>query len=246
MSHHSQRTFLESCATSFPDYFKGKAVLEIGSGDINGSARQWFSEGRYVGVDVVPGSGVDVVGSGHEVKLGIGTFDVALSCECFEHNPFWRETLANMLLHLKPGGMFIVTCAAPGRPEHGTPRSIPSHSLSTQIAWTYYKNISKQDIEFALRDIPFKTEFRSFYRRSEADLYLLGFLAPIPFETSKKVSSLIPRWKSDKSLAERAFLAMSGILESNCYVSPYIIYRWHQALVRFYIAAKRRGKSSLC
>ena len=238
MSHHSQNVFLQSCAVAFPEYFNSTAVLEMGSADINGSTRHLFHGGKYVGVDLVPSLGVDVVGIGHEVRLGIGTFDVALSCECFEHNPYWRETLVNMLLHLKPNGMFIITCAAPGRPEHGTRRSQPSYSLSTQLSWSYYRNVSEQEIVRVLHDVPRKNAFRSFYRRSEADLYLIGVVDPVPMEVPDRLAQFTPRWKSDKSLAERAFLTISGILESHCYVSPYVICRCHRALARIYVAAK--------
>ena len=93
------------------------SVLEIGSYQVNedGRLRAIFSGCSYTGVDLVEGPGVDIVASGHEVNLPSDSFDVALSAECFEHNPLWRETFANMYRMTKPGGVVIITCASKGR-----------------------------------------------------------------------------------------------------------------------------------
>ncbi len=50
------------------------------------------------------GPGVDVVSSGHALDFPDETFDVTLSCECFEHNPYWLETFRNMHRMTKAGG----------------------------------------------------------------------------------------------------------------------------------------------
>ena len=51
---------------------------------------------------------------------------------------------------LKPGGLFLFTCATTGRPEHGTIRTAPSDSPFLQFVsaeWgDYYKNLTKEDI----------------------------------------------------------------------------------------------------
>ena len=65
----------------------GLRVLEIGSADINGSIRSFFPGSDYTGVDLSAGPGVDVVASGHELALPDRDVDLAISCECFEHNP---------------------------------------------------------------------------------------------------------------------------------------------------------------
>jgi SAM-dependent methyltransferase len=91
-------------------------VLEIGSYQVNESVslRSIFSGCSYIGVDSVEGPGVDVVASGHDVDLASDSFDVTLSAECFEHNPLWRETFANMYRMTKLGGIVITTCASRG------------------------------------------------------------------------------------------------------------------------------------
>ena len=59
MSHQSQLDFVRSLTVRFPIYFAGQKVLEIGSLDINGSIRQFFSGCEYIGVDLGEGNGVD-------------------------------------------------------------------------------------------------------------------------------------------------------------------------------------------
>src|SRR4051812_20469594 len=118
MAHENQFEFIRLVKQHFPTFFEGTSVLEIGSLDINGSVRNFFSAAKYTGVDVAPGRGVDEVGQGQLVGHPSGTFDVVISCECMEHNPFWVETVSNMFRMAKPGGLVIVSCATTGRAEH--------------------------------------------------------------------------------------------------------------------------------
>ncbi len=147
MAHHDQIRFFEIARAHFPEFFDGCDVLEVGSLDINGSVRGLFSGGRYVGLDVGPGPGVDVVCPGEEFDGPADSFDVVLSAECLEHNPNWRRTVENMLRLLRPGGLFLLTCAAPGRPEHGTRRTTPADSpLTVEAGSDYYRNLGARDL----------------------------------------------------------------------------------------------------
>ena len=83
----------------------------------------FFSNCEYIGVDIAEGPGVDVVCKGQNLQYESAAFDVVVSCECFEHNPFWKETFTNMVRMLKPGGICLITCATLGRKEHGTKRT---------------------------------------------------------------------------------------------------------------------------
>lgn len=78
-------------------------MLEVGSLDINGSVREAFSNCDYTGVDLELGPGVDLARQGQSVDFPTGHFDTTISVECLEHNPFWRETVANMLRMTRPG-----------------------------------------------------------------------------------------------------------------------------------------------
>ena len=171
--HRQQAQFVRQVKRVFPSHFRGVAVLEVGSFDVNGTIRPVFDATRYVGVDVAPGPGVDVVCSGHEYRSA-DRFDVAISTECFEHNPFYAETFLNMVRHVRPGGMVLFTCASEGRLEHGTPRSEPASSPgSANLFGDYYRNLTEAD--FADLDLSgLFSEHRFFRNRTSHDLYFVG------------------------------------------------------------------------
>lgn len=131
----------------------GRAVVEIGSYDLNGSAREVLQPGTasYVGVDWREGPGVDVVSLGHVYRPGNGqSFDVAVSCQALEHDPHWRATLARLVgLVASPDreGWVIVTCAGPGYVPHelDTAPPWPGHG-----AQPWYENRTKDEIRDAL------------------------------------------------------------------------------------------------
>jgi SAM-dependent methyltransferase len=147
MAHIEQMKFVETVKGEFPNYFLNQRVAEIGSLDINGSIRTFFESCDYTGFDVAAGAGVDRVTQGQLISELTGHYDVTISCECFEHNPYWVETFANMLRLTREGGLIIMTCATHGRPEHGTRRSDEySAPLGAQVGWQdYYKNLSSDD-----------------------------------------------------------------------------------------------------
>lgn len=168
MSHQSQLDFVARVKQQFPQYFRSRKVLEVGSLDINGSVRQFFDDCSYTGVDLGEGKGVDLVSKGEELTFPDNHFDVAISCECFEHNPEWVRTFANMVR--MTSGLIIMTCATTGRPEHGTRRTSPSDA---PFCGDYYRNLTEQNI----RDNCDLSKF-SLYQfstcSSPADLYFYG------------------------------------------------------------------------
>lgn len=144
MAHREQGEYIVSVKQRFPQFFKGGRVLEIGSLNINGTVRQFFDADEYIGVDVGEGPGVDVVMSGHEYD-DERKFDCVISCECLEHNPFWKETFLNMTRLCRRGGLVVFTCATTGRPEHGTERTTPQDSpLTIAKGWSYYENLTEE------------------------------------------------------------------------------------------------------
>lgn len=146
MAHSTQQDFILYIKDKFPNYFKNKKVLEVGSLDINGSMRSIFSDCEYIGIDVDEGNGVDIVCQGQEYDAPDESFDVCSSGECFEHNPYWAETFANMVRMCKSGGLVFFTCATTGRKEHGTTRTDSESSpLTVKIGWEYYRNLDEND-----------------------------------------------------------------------------------------------------
>lgn len=192
--HKEQIDFLDKIKNKFPNVFKDVKVLDIGSFNVNGNEKPWFENCDFIGLDIGPGEGVDVVCPANEYDAPDETFDTIISCECWEHNPFYKESIQNAIRMLKSGGYFIFTCATTGRPIHGTStqdkidkeRSItsqgnPSNNWKTmpnvsRENWDseYYKNITEEDIKkfLDMDSIFFDYEFE--VENNHCDLYFWG------------------------------------------------------------------------
>jgi len=146
--HDEQMNFCAKVKKEYPEYFKNKKVLDVGSLDVNGTNKRYFENCEYIGLDVAPGKNVDIVTPGHLYDAPDESYDTIISTECFEHDMYVDKTLKNIVRLLKSGGMFLFTCAAPGRDEHGTQRTRPEDSPLTATIneeWSnYYKNVSEK------------------------------------------------------------------------------------------------------
>lgn len=175
MSHPQQHEYVGSIQKLFPNHFHKKSVLEVGSLNINGTVKDFFTDCFYIGIDIGPGPGVDIVANGKDWNAPEATFDTVISCECFEHNPYWVETFTNMHRMCKPMGLIVVTCATEGRKEHGTRRSdYGSSPLTIDLGWDYYKNLTAQDFEdnFKMQDL--FSEYKFSTNDVSHDLYFWG------------------------------------------------------------------------
>lgn len=176
MSHPQQQAFVRRVREQFTEpYFQSvPRVLDVGSLDINGSNREEFaSSAHYIGVDVVPGKGVDLVAAAHTLAFRDGFFDTIISTECFEHDQHWRATLANIVRMLAPGGLFVFTCATTGRPEHGTLRSKPWDAPG--LPWpTYYRNLEEVHIRSAIEVDAIFASYEFEIGHETHDLYFWG------------------------------------------------------------------------
>lgn len=83
-------------------------TLEVGSYDVNGSVRQFFT-GPFVGVDMRPGPGVDHVAVASKLPFDDGEFGVVISTEMLEHDTRPWKSVAEMARVLRPGGILILT-----------------------------------------------------------------------------------------------------------------------------------------
>lgn len=176
MAHLEQAYFCEQVRSKFPRYFYNTAVLDIGSLDINGGNRQLFSNCLYIGVDLSIGKNVDFASPGHEIGLPDSSFDVVISTEVFEHDMHYSKTLNNIVRMLKPGGLFLFTCATTGRPEHGT-RATTQHDAPflEEAGWgDYYKNLTEDDIRQVLSIETFFKDFAFEINEKTHDLYFWG------------------------------------------------------------------------
>jgi SAM-dependent methyltransferase len=170
MSHQSQLDFVAYVKSLHPNSFENSSVLEIGSLDINGSIRQFFTNCNYIGVDLGVGPGVDLIAKGEDLTFDDGRFDVCASCECFEHNEHWMETFINMHRMTKTNGLIFFSCATTGRPEHGTIRTSPADA---PFCHDYYRNLTEQDFSLlSLNEMFIQYEFLE--KHPPHDLYFVG------------------------------------------------------------------------
>lgn len=168
MSHPAQMVFVGSVRDRFPELFKNRKVLEIGSLNINGTIRVFFENCIYTGVDLGAGPGVDLVARGEDLEFPDASFDVVASCECFEHNPQWAKTFDNMTRMSRK--LVFFSCATTGRPEHGTRRTSP---YDAPFCGDYYDNLTEADFRrrcdlSAYEDFEFSTNAQA------RDLYFWG------------------------------------------------------------------------
>jgi SAM-dependent methyltransferase len=175
MAHFQQQKFVEAARSLFPEFFERTRVLEVGSWSYNGSIRELFESCDYVGADVAPGNGVDIAVAGQDLAFPTASFDLVITCECFEHNPFWLETFVNMTRMLKPGGLFVLTCAGTGRGEHGTSRTGVAGSLAAREQHAdYYRNLTRSDFTRRVDLGAHFSHHRFFDNRYSKDLYFVG------------------------------------------------------------------------
>src|SRR4051812_1784880 len=108
MAHPQQQFFVGGVKQFLPEFFTDQRVLEIGSLNLNGSVREFFTNCAYVGLDIGEGRDVDVVCPGEDYGERADSFDVVISCEAMEHNAQWRKTWLNTLRLVKPTGLVIM------------------------------------------------------------------------------------------------------------------------------------------
>lgn len=175
MSHSQQRFFIESVRNKLPQYFSNTNVVEIGSLNINGTVRDFFNKCVHIGIDVGPGPCVDVVCLGHQYDMPNGTFDVGISCECFEHDQYWNLTFDNIIRLVKQNGLIIFSCATTGRKEHGTINNEPQSSpLTVENGWSYYRNLTEQDFKEKFNFDKLFSEYQFSSDNFACDLYFWG------------------------------------------------------------------------
>ncbi len=161
MSHPRQQKFCNAVRSLYPSYFHDTKVIDAGSLNINGTNRSLFKNCQYIGVDIKKGKNVDLICTIHKVEYPENV-DCVISTEMLEHDVFWKESLHNMYKLLKKNGLMIITCAGPGRKEHGTKLYAPKASPATI---NYYKNLFTSDV----RSILPETMFKNYYLKQKGD-----------------------------------------------------------------------------
>jgi len=105
---------------------RGKYVLDVGALNINGSLRphvEELSPLEYVGIDIVPGPGVDREMRAENLlaEFGPDLFALVICTEMLEHVEDWRAVIHNIKDVCAPGGTIILTTRSTGFPLHEHP-----------------------------------------------------------------------------------------------------------------------------
>lgn len=121
MHKESLANMARAFETHLEPAFQGHAgplyVVDIGAKDVNGSYRELFKDSRfdYLGIDLEPGNGVDlVISDPYQFELPDACADIVISGQQLEHCEFFWKALEEMARILKPGGMLILIVPSTG------------------------------------------------------------------------------------------------------------------------------------
>ena len=186
MAHNEQWIFCNQVKEKFPESFKNKKVLDIGSFDVNGNEEFLFENFEFFGLDLGEGPGVDIVCPAQEYDAPDESYETIISCECWEHNPFYKESIQNAIRILKSGGLFLFTCATTGRPIHGV-KSFENYCKTKHEDWKtmpnvlrenwdneYYKNLTEEDIRECVNVDELFSQYEFSIELNHCDLYFWG------------------------------------------------------------------------
>jgi SAM-dependent methyltransferase len=120
--HPQAYQFIVSEVAALP--VEGTRVLEVGAVDVNSTAQGLSvralcaAAAHYHGIDVRDGPGVDKVCAAADFD-GKESYDLVISTEAMEHADNPQSLIACAWRALKPGGILLLTAAAPERQPHG-------------------------------------------------------------------------------------------------------------------------------
>lgn len=136
------------------------SVVEFGSRYINGGVRDLIAYESYWGIDIAPGEGVDEVADAATWRGE--DIDLIVCCEVFEHTPEWELICHAAYDSLRPGGTFLVTCAAPPRAPHS------AHDGGGLRDKEYYGNVEPEALHKALKAVGFSAVQVDFHPRGDS------------------------------------------------------------------------------
>ncbi|MBK7003986.1 MAG: class I SAM-dependent methyltransferase [Burkholderiales bacterium] len=142
-------TAIMNCKNFFDVYSKSFSdrehvrVIEIGSQDVNGSLRSLCPKNfEYIGVDFVPGKGVDVILTDpYALPFSDEYADIVISSSCFEHSQMFWLVFLEVMRVLKPHGLFYLNV-----PSNGSFHRYPVD------CWRFYPDSGNALIAWARRN----------------------------------------------------------------------------------------------
>lgn len=164
--HQEAKSFVLGAVAVLP---RRRFVVEFGSHNVNGTCRDFVPADGWHGIDIWPGPGVDEVANAADWTPSDDIdADTVLSMECLEHAPEAREICANAKKILRDGGVFIVTCAGPGRAPHS------AGGLPYVPTGEFYRNVSRESLASWLADAGFKNVYVVYSNDAGTDLYAVA------------------------------------------------------------------------
>ena len=119
-SYEKMKAFVETHL----DDTQALSILDLGSQDVNGSYRPLFENPlwTYLGADLAPGPGVDLVlADAYDWKeIQTGSMDVVISGQAFEHINYFWVTMLEISRILNQGGLCCIIAPSAGY-EHRYP-----------------------------------------------------------------------------------------------------------------------------
>lgn len=146
-------------------------VLDLGGRDINGGIRDLIPNGKWTGVDIEEGPGVDLVWDCTQAwELGMPRFDIVVCTEVLEHVQQWQNLLKTCAQALDPMGaqLLFVTAASTGRRPHG------ASGAMDPAPGEWYCNVPQPDVSREL-ELLFNNSGGE-YNPNPGDVYAWGSL----------------------------------------------------------------------
>jgi SAM-dependent methyltransferase len=134
-------------------------VLDVGGREVStgafspaASPRHLFGNAlSYTVLDARAGPGVDIVADATRWRPEPGrAWDTVVCCEVLEHVQSWARVVDACHAALRPGGLLILTCAAPMRPPHSGVREGPP------LPGEWYRGVSAATLRHALHEAGFR------------------------------------------------------------------------------------------
>ena len=163
----SEQKWVNEIKDKFPEKFQGADVLDVGSANLNGTYKPFFSQAgcsMYTGIDVMPFNNVDIVSPVHLYNPD-KLYDIVFSASQLEHDLHWKESLMQFIKLCKPGGMIIISAWC-NLDRHGTRDEMPTTAASSGLdsEWAdYYENRSVDDIKTIWTPKILKETFKEYF-----------------------------------------------------------------------------------